>query len=118
LAQCKAIYDVGKNIVILMLQGNGWDVTDLGIDVSPGQFCDIIKHNDFDILGLSALLTFTMPMMAETIGALKTSRLRDRVKIMIGGAPVTQSFADQMGADAYAKDAVEAVAKAKKLLNR
>lgn len=112
------LHSIGKGIVTMMLEGNGWEVTDLGTDIPPEKFCEVIKNGDFDILGLSALLTFTMPMMAETIGALKTSRLRDRVKIMIGGAPVTQSFADQMGADAYAKDAVEAVAKAKKLLNR
>ena len=112
------LHDIGKNIVILMLQGNGWEVTDLGIDVSPEQFGDVIKKGDFDILGLSALLTFTMPKMAETISALKTAGLRDRIKVMIGGAPVTRSFADQIGADAYARDAVEAVAIAKSLLNK
>lgn len=112
------LHDIGKNIVILMLQGNGWDVTDLGIDVSPGQFCDIIKHNDFDILGLSALLTFTMPMMMDTINAIKESGLRSKVSIMVGGAPLNQSFADQIGADAYAKDAVEAVTIAKSLIKR
>jgi len=112
------LHDIGKNIVILMLQGNGWDVTDLGIDISPEQFCDVIAEGDFDILGLSGLLTFTIPMMAETINALKAAGLRNRIKIMVGGAPVTQSFADQVGADAYAKDAVEAVATAKGLLNK
>lgn len=112
------LHDIGKNIVILMLEGNGWDVIDLGTDVSPEQFCDVIKKSDFDILGLSALLTFTMPMMAETISNLKEAGLRNKVKVMIGGAPVTPSFADQIGADAYARDAVEAVALAKSLLNK
>jgi 5-methyltetrahydrofolate--homocysteine methyltransferase len=112
------LHDIGKNIVILMLEGNGWDVVDLGTDVSPEQFCDVIKKSDFDILGLSALLTFTMPMMAETINNLKEAGLRNKVKVMIGGAPVTPSFADQIGADAYARDAVEAVALAKSLLNK
>jgi len=112
------LHDIGKNIVILMLEGNGWDVVDLGTDVSPEQFCDVIKKSDFDILGLSALLTFTMPMMAETINNLKEAGLRNKVKVMIGGAPVTPSFADKIGADAYARDAVEAVALAKSLLNK
>jgi len=112
------LHDIGKNIVILMLEGNGWEVTDLGIDVSPKQFCNVIKNGDFDILGLSALLTFTMSEMAETVSALKAAGLRDKVKIMVGGAPVTQSFADQIGADAYSKDAVEAVVIAKNLLNK
>jgi len=111
------MHNIGKDIVILMLQGNGWEVTDLGVDVPPEKFCEVIEGGDFDILGLSALLTFTMPMMNETISALKATGLADRVKVMIGGAPVTQSFADQIGADAYAKDAVEAVVKAKSLLN-
>jgi len=111
-------HDIGKNIVIMMLEGSGWDVNDLGIDVSPEKFCDIIKKGDFDILGLSALLTFSMPKQAETINALKAAGLRDRVKVMVGGVPVTQSYADQIGADAYAKNAVEAVAKAKSLMNK
>jgi 5-methyltetrahydrofolate--homocysteine methyltransferase len=112
------LHDIGKNIVGLMLEGNGWDVTDLGIDVPPERFCDVVEKGDFDILGLSALLTFTMSDMAEIASALKAAGLRDRVKLMVGGAPVTQSFADQIGADAYARDAVEAVAKAKSLLNK
>lgn len=111
------LHDIGKNIVALMLEGNGWEVVDLGIDVSPERFCDVIEKGDFDILGLSALLTFTMSKMAETADSLEAAGLRDRFKLMIGGAPVTQGFADQIGADAYAKDAVEAVAKARGLLN-
>jgi 5-methyltetrahydrofolate--homocysteine methyltransferase len=112
------LHDIGKNIVILMLEGNGWEVTDLGTDVSPKRFCEEVKKGSFDILGLSALLTFTMPKMPETINILKEAGFRDRVKVMVGGAPLNQSFADQIGADAFARDAVEAVAKAKSLLNK
>lgn len=112
------LHDIGKNIVALMLEGNGWEVTDLGTDVSPEQFCEVIKNGDFDILGLSALLTFTMPKMGDTISILKEAGLRNKVKVMVGGAPVTQSFTDRIGADAYARDAVEAVATAKSLLNK
>jgi 5-methyltetrahydrofolate--homocysteine methyltransferase len=110
------LHDIGKNIVILMLEGNGWEVTDLGIDITPDRFCEEIKKGDYDILGLSALLTFTMPKMPETIKTLKEAGLRDKVKIMVGGAPVNQSFADEIGADAFARDAVEAVTKAKSLV--
>jgi len=109
------LHDIGKNIVVLMLEGNGWEVTDLGIDITPDRFCEEIKKGDYDILGLSALLTFTMPKMTETINSLKEAGLREKVKIMVGGAPVNQSFADQIGADAFARDAVEAVVKAKSL---
>jgi len=112
------LHDIGKNIVVLMLEGNGWEVTDLGIDITPDRFCEEIKKGDYDILGLSALLTFTMPKMTETINSLKEAGLREKVKIMVGGAPVNQSFADQIGADAFARDAVEAVVKAKGLLNK
>jgi len=110
-------HDIGKNIVKMMLEQNGWEVTDLGTDVSTEKFCSAIKEGSFDILGLSALLTTTMPAMESVISALKAAGLRDKVKIMVGGAPVTQSFANQIGADAYAKDAVEATRKAKSLIN-
>lgn len=112
------LHSIGKSIVIMMLEGNGWEVVDLGTDVSPEKFCEVIEKGDFDILGLSALLTFTMSKMAETVSSLKAAGLRDRVKLMVGGAPVTQPFADHIGADAYARDAVEAVAKAKTLITR
>ncbi len=112
------LHDIGKNIVILMLEGNGWEVTDLGIDITPDRFCEEIKKGNYDILGLSALLTFTMPKMPETINILKEAGLRDKIKVMVGGAPLNQAFADQIGADAFARDAVEAVAKAKSLLNK
>jgi 5-methyltetrahydrofolate--homocysteine methyltransferase len=111
------LHDIGKNIVILMLEGNGWEVTDLGIDVPPQRFCDEIKKGDYDIVGLSSLLTFTMPKMPETINILKEAGLRDKVKVIVGGVPLNQSFADQIGADAYAHDAVQAVVKARELVS-
>ncbi len=112
------LHDIGKNIVVLMLEGNGWEVIDLGIDITPARFCEEIKKGSYDILGLSALLTFTMPKMPETISILKEAGLRDKIKVMVGGAPLNQSFADQIGADAFARDAVEVVVKAKSLLNK
>ena len=111
-------HDIGKNIVKMMLEQNGWEVTDLGTDVPIEKFCSVIEEGSFDILGLSALLTITMPAMGDVIKALRAAGLRDKVKVMIGGAPLTQSFADQIGADAYAKDAVEATRKAKSLISR
>jgi 5-methyltetrahydrofolate--homocysteine methyltransferase len=112
------VHDIGKNIVIMMLRSNGWEVTDLGVDIAPEQFCAAVKAGDFDILGLSALLTTTMHVLDETIKALEDAKLRDRIKIMIGGAPVTQKYADKIGADAYGRDAWEAVTKAEALLPR
>ena len=112
------VHDIGKNIVVMMLEGNGWEVTDLGVDVSPEQFCTAVKDEDFDIVGLSALLTLTMSNQAETIRALQTAGLRHKVKVMIGGAPVTQDYADEIGADAYASNAVEAMKKAAILIGR
>ncbi len=112
------LHDIGKNIVVMMLEGNGWEVTDLGTDITPERFCEEVRKGDFDIVGLSALLTFTMPRMPETIKGLQEAGLRDKVKVMVGGAPLSQSFADKIGADAYARDAVEAVAKAKSLLGK
>ncbi|MBA7600961.1 Methionine synthase [subsurface metagenome] len=103
------VHDIGKNIVIMMLKGNGWQVTDLGVDVSPEEFCSAVDKGDFDILGMSSLLTMTMPDTDKTIDALKTAGLRDKVKVMVGGAPVTQEWADKIGADGYAPDASTAV---------
>ena len=98
------VHNLGKNIVIMMLKGNGWEVTDLGVDVSPEEFCSAVDQGDFHVLGLSSLLTMTMPNTVKTIEALKAAGLRDKVKIMAGGAPTTQEWADSIGADAYAKD--------------
>ena len=105
------VHDIGKNIVIMLLETNGWEVTDLGVDVPPEDFCTAVKENDFQVLGLSALLTVTMPAQEQTIQALKATGLRDKVKVAIGGAPVTQGFADQIGADCFAADAADAVRK-------
>jgi len=110
------VHDIGKNIVLMMLEANGWDVTDLGVDVAPEEFCTAVKENDFQILGLSALLTVTMPAQERTIEALKTAGLRDKVKVAIGGAVCTQRWVDQIGADCYAADAAEAVEKFRLLI--
>lgn len=110
------VHDIGKNIVIMMLEANGWDVTDLGVDVAPEEFCTVVKENNFQVLGLSALLTGTMPNQRETIEALKAAGLGDKVKVAIGGAMCTQHWADQIGADCYAADAAEAVEKFRLLI--
>jgi len=112
------VHSIGKNIVIMMLKGNGWDVTDLGVDVSPEEFCLAVENGDFQIIGLSSLLTMTMPNSAKTIESLKAAGLRDKVKVMVGGAPVTQEWADKIGADAYAKDGPAAVKVAAALLGK
>ena len=98
------VHDLGKNIVIMMLRGNGWEVTDLGVDISPEEFCSAVEKGDFQILGMSALLTMTMPNATRTIEVLKAAGLRDKVKIMVGGAPTTREWAEKIGADAHAKD--------------
>ncbi len=105
------LHDIGKNIMVMMLEGNGWEVTDLGVDVSPEGFCEAVRDNDYDVIGLSALLTTTMPFQTETIEALKAAGIRDKVKVAIGGSVCTQQFADRIGADCYAADASDAVRK-------
>lgn len=112
------IHDIGKNLVLMMLEGNGWDVIDLGVDVETEQLCSFVKENDLDIIGLSALLTTTIPRLKETIDALEKAGLREKVKIMVGGALVTQAYADEIGADGYASNAAEAVALAGQLVNK
>ena len=110
------IHDIGKNLVLMMLEGNGWDVVDLGVDVEPEQFCAYVKENDPDIIGLSALLTTTIPSLKETMNALQKAGLREKVKVMVGGALVTQAYAEEIGADGYAANAAEAVGLANQLL--
>ncbi len=110
------LHDIGKNLVTMMLEGSGFEVKDLGIDVSPEKFVNAVKEVGYDILAISALLTTTMPSMKATIDALKEAGLRDKVKVMIGGAPITQDYADQIGADGYGEDANQAVRVAKRLL--
>ncbi len=103
------IHTVGKDIVAMMLRGNGWEVTDLGVGLPPEAFCSEVEKGNYDLLGLSALLTMTMPAAAETIEALKKAGLRDKIKVMVGGAPTTQKWADEIGADGYGSNASEAV---------
>jgi 5-methyltetrahydrofolate--homocysteine methyltransferase len=107
------MHDIGKNLVGMMCEGAGFEVKDLGKDVSPDAFVEAVKTFEPDIVGMSALLTTTMRAMEATIKALQEAGVRDRVKIMIGGAPVTQAFAEQIGADGYASNAASAVDLAK-----
>jgi len=111
------IHDIGKNIVVSMLQGNGFEVIDLGIDIPPEKFVEAVRDNDLQILGISALLTSTMPAVEEIIEALEKAGLRQKVKVMVGGAPVTRAYADQVGADGYGADAVAAVELARSLVS-
>jgi 5-methyltetrahydrofolate--homocysteine methyltransferase len=110
------MHDIGKNLVAMMLEGSGFEVIDLGVDVPPNEFIDAVRNHAPDLIGLSALLTTTMNAMEETIQKLVAADLRDKVKVMIGGAPVSRRFADEIGADEYAANAGEAVQMAKKLL--
>ncbi|MEJ2748772.1 MAG: corrinoid protein [Anaerolineae bacterium] len=110
------MHDIGKNLAGMMCEGAGFEVIDLGKDVAPETFVEEVKKQQPDIVGMSALLTTTMRMMGQTIKALEEAGLRDQVKIMIGGAPVTQSFADQIGADGYASNAAAATELAKRLV--
>lgn len=112
------LHDIGKNIVSMMLKGACFEIMDLGIDVPPGKFLEIVQTNSPDIIAMSSLLTTSMGAMKDTIKLLKESGLRDKVKIIVGGAPVTQAFADSIGADGYAKDAATAVDKSKELLKK
>jgi 5-methyltetrahydrofolate--homocysteine methyltransferase len=112
------LHDIGKNIVSMMFKGACFDIDDLGIDVSPEKFVDRAKAKDVDIVAMSSLLTTSMNAMKDTVKALTAAGLRGKVKIMVGGAPVTQEFADAIGADGYAKDAATAVDKAKELLKK
>jgi len=110
------LHDIGKNLVAMMLEGAGFEIIDLGVDVSPEKFIETAKEKKADLVGLSALLTTTMPSMKDVVKAMGDSGLKDKVKVMIGGAPVTQSYADEIGADGYAPDAASAVDEAKQLL--
>ena len=109
------LHDIGKNLVMMMLEGSGFEIVDLGTDVSAQQFADSIKENQASILAMSALLTTTMPNMKATIEALEADGLRDRVKVIVGGAPLTQQYADQIGADGFAPDASAAARLARSL---
>ena len=110
------IHDIGKRIVGFMLEGNGYEVTDLGTDVKAEVFVQAIEEHKPDILGMSALLTTTMPNMGKTIELVKERGLRDKIKVIVGGAPINQQFAQSIGADGYAPEAGSAVELVKKLL--
>ena len=110
------LHDIGKNLVGMMLEGTGFEVIDLGVDVSPEKYVAAVKENLPDLIGLSALLTTTMPRMKDIILALQAAGLRDRVKVMIGGAPVTEQYAKNIGADIYAPDAASAAQSARQSL--
>jgi 5-methyltetrahydrofolate--homocysteine methyltransferase len=110
------LHDIGKNLVAMMLEGAGFKVVNLGRDVAPEAFCKAVEEHGADIVGISALMTTTMPAMKRTIDALVKNGLRERVKVMVGGAPVSQAFADQIGADGYARDSTLAVVRAKQLV--
>jgi 5-methyltetrahydrofolate--homocysteine methyltransferase len=110
------LHDIGKNLVAMMLEGAGFTVHNLGRDVAPEAFVKAVEEHGAQIVGISALMTTTMPAMKRTIDALEKAGLRDRVKVMIGGAPVTQTYANEIGADGYGKDSTLAVVRAKALV--
>ena len=112
------IHNVGKNIVSMLLEGGGFRIIDLGVDVKPHAFTQAVKEHQPNIVAMSALLTTTLPKMAETVDALREAGLREQVKVLVGGAPVTAGYAAKIGADGYAPNAAMAVDKAKELLGR
>ena len=111
------LHDIGKNLVASLLEGGGFEVIDLGVNVPPEKFIETVRQKNANIIAMSALLTTTMPSMKTTIDALKQAGIRDQVKILIGGAPITQKYADDIGADGYSESAVGAVALAKKAVS-
>jgi len=110
------LHDIGKNLVCMMLEGAAFEIVDLGSDVSPEKFVEAVRTTGADIVAMSALLTTTMPNMKVTIEALKAAGLRDKIKVMVGGAPLTDQYAREIGADGYSSDASRAVALAKSLV--
>ncbi|HEX16246.1 MAG TPA: cobalamin-binding protein, partial [Deltaproteobacteria bacterium] len=110
------LHDIGKNLVAMMLEGAGFEVIDLGVEVTAERFVQAVREHKPDVLGMSALLTTTMIHMPEVIEALKEAGLREEVKVIVGGAPVTQEYAEKIGADGYAPDAASAVEVVKRLL--
>ncbi len=107
------LHDIGKNLVKMLMEGAGFSVIDLGTDVAPATFVDAIKEHNADIVGMSALLTTTMPKMKETLEAIEKAGIRDQVKVLVGGAPVTEKYATEIGADGYGFDAGSAIRMAK-----
>ena len=112
------LHDIGKNIVRIMLECAGFDVVDLGVDVPATTFAEAVKRHSPDIVAMSALLTITMTNMPEVIAAIDRAGLRDRVRVMIGGAPITREYADQIGAEGFAEDCASAVQEAERLVSR
>jgi 5-methyltetrahydrofolate--homocysteine methyltransferase len=110
------LHDIGKNLVGMMLEGGGFKVVDAGINVEPAKFIELVRANNATLIGASALLTTTMTNMKEIVDAIKASDLKGKVKVMVGGAPLTQAFCDEIGADGYAPDAASAADLAKKLV--
>ena len=110
------LHDIGKNLVGAMLEGGGYEVIDLGVNVTPEQFVATVREKNIHIVAMSALLTTTMPSMKTTIDALKEAGLRDRIKVLVGGAPITRQFAEEIGADGYSESAAGAVAMAKQVM--
>jgi corrinoid protein of di/trimethylamine methyltransferase len=108
------LHDIGKNLVASLLEGGGFEVIDLGVNVAPEKFIETVREKNANVVAMSALLTTTMPAMKTTIEALKQAGVREKVKVLIGGAPITQKYADEIGADGYSESAVGAVALAKK----
>jgi len=112
------LHDIGKNLVIMMIESSGFEVIDLGVDVPHEKFVEAVRENpDVKIVGLSALLTTTMPALRDAVALLNQQDFRSNIKVMVGGAPITQAFADEIGADAYTPDAASAAAKAKELVS-
>ena len=111
------LHDIGKNLVIMMMEGAGFRIVDMGVDVKIEDLIDTVKKEEADVLGLSALLTTTMPEMQKVIAALDEAGLRNQLKVIVGGAPIDQRFADEIGADGFGADAVEAVQLARELVN-
>ena len=109
------IHDIGKNIVVMMLQADGWEVVDLGVDVTIERFVEVVREKKPDVLGLSALLTSTMEEMKAVVEALERSGLRNKVKVIVGGRPVSKEFAEEIRADGYAEDSVKAIKAVKEL---
>ena len=111
------LHDIGKNLVAALLEGGGFEVIDLGVNVAPEKFIETVREKNATIVAMSALLTTTMPAMRTTIQALKDAGIREQVKVLIGGAPITQEYAEEIGADGYSENAVGAVALAKKAVD-
>jgi len=110
------LHDIGKNLVAAMLEGGGFEVTDLGVDVPPQKFVDAVREKRAEIVGLSALLTTTMPAMKTAVAAFSSAGIRDQIKVMVGGSPVTKKYAESIGADGYAENAAASVQLALRLI--